>query len=121
MNGKVPTTVSAASVPTVQFRIGTPEGAFNSVTVRGGSTDGAWGSAAVSGTSFNSTGVLPTGAGITATLSLVASGPTGMRVAQASSNGGSGYWLSQSNKLGVMVGARSNVGTQGFMQVGLID
>jgi len=117
-------TVSAVAVPTVQFRIGTPEGTFNNVTVRGGSTDGAWGSAAVTGTSFGSTGVLPTGAGITATLSLIgagASGPTGMRVAQAASNGGSGYWLAQSNKLGVMVGARSNVGTQGFLQVGLID
>lgn len=117
-------TVSGAAVPTVQFRIATPEGAFNNVTVRGGSTDGAWGSATVTGTAFNSAGVLPTGAGITASLVLASpgpSGPTGMRVGQAGSNGGGGYWLSQSNKLGVMVGARSNVGTQGFMQVGLID
>ena len=115
---------AGASVPTVQFRIGTPEGAFNSVTVRGGSTDGAWGSAAVTGTSFNSTGVLPTGAGTTATLSLPAPGalaPTGMRVAQARSNGGTDYWLAQGGKLGVMVGARNNLATQGFLQIGLID
>lgn len=115
-------TVSATTVPTVQFRIGTPEGAFNNVTVRGGSTDGAWGSAAITDTSFGSTGVLPTNAGTTASLALLAagvSGPAGMRAGQAGNN--AGYWLSQGGKLGVMVGARNNLATQGFLQLGLID
>ncbi|MCR6480753.1 hypothetical protein NU688_31680 [Variovorax sp. ZS18.2.2] len=103
------------------FRIGLPEMTlWPSVTAHGLSTDGAWGSSVLN-TEVNqrtSTSVN----GTVGTLSLPVSilgGPSGMRIVNGS--GVNKYFEVRSTSLSVLVGARTNVNTQGYIQLNLVD
>lgn len=86
----------------------------------GGSTDGRWGTTLIGTTSATRDSVDATGTSSTITQPVNEggnSGPIGIRGLNA--NGEQKYFVMQNGTLSVIVGARSNPNTQGYIQVGL--
>jgi len=103
------------------FRIGLPESAsWPSVTAHGHSTDGAWGSAVLDSSTNQRTSTDVNGT--VGTLSFPVTpiaGPLALR--GVNSTGSDKYFEARSSRLSVLIGARSNVNTQGYIQLNLVD
>lgn len=110
-----------ASQASTIFRIGLPESAsWPSVTAHGHSTDGAWGSSVLNANLNERTSTNVNGG--VGTLSLPVSmigGPTALR--SVNGFGTNKYFEARSSGLSVLIGARTNVNTQGYMQLNLVD
>ena len=103
------------------FQIGLPEsGSWPAVVARGGSTGSTWGTSTVDATHDGRAVLWPdaTTAVQTATLGMLG-GPLGLRVGYTPAN--EPYFLMQSSKLFVMIGARDVAATAVYLQLGLID
>jgi hypothetical protein len=110
-----------ASQASTIFRIGLPESAaWPSVTAHGHSTDGAWGASVLNASLNERTSTSVNGA--VGTLSFPVSmigGPTALR--SVNGLGTNKYFEARSSGLSVLIGARTNVNTQGYIQLNLVD
>jgi hypothetical protein len=103
------------------LRIGLPESAaWPSVTAHGHSSDGAWGSSVLNANlnERTSTSVNGTVGTLSFPVSLIA-GPMALR--SVNGFGANKYFEARSSGLSVLVGARTNVNTQGYIQLNLVD
>lgn len=113
---------SVAQTDARLFRIGVVETASVSGGVaRGSDNTGAWGTTTIVGSSLSSSGTAA-GGGALNPLALTL-GPAnvsinGLRVGRSGTNG---YFVLQGAKIGAVVGARNNLVTQGYLQIGLLD
>lgn len=104
------------------FRIGPQDiSSWASVTARGADTLGTWGVATVTSNAFLSTGVDTTGIAFALNFDLTAIGLNGLRSAVSRENSSNRFFVAQGAKIGAVVGARTNVATQGYIQIGLLD
>ncbi|MEH3085492.1 MAG: hypothetical protein PGN26_02925 [Xylophilus ampelinus] len=111
---------STQTAGTQLFRIGMLASNFAGGTARGGDTTGAWGTNTASLSAATSTGINAAGAALQPiNLSLSASLQNTLYV--GTPGGGNNYFLTQSGKIGAMIGARGNPATQGYLQIGLLD
>lgn len=110
-----------ASQASTILRIGLPESAaWPSVTAHGHSSDGAWGSSVLNAGLNERTSTSVNGT--IGTLSFpvtVIGGPSALRSVNGS--GANKYFEARSSGLSVLIGARTNVNTQGYIQLNLVD
>ncbi|MEH3085491.1 MAG: hypothetical protein PGN26_02920 [Xylophilus ampelinus] len=113
---------STQTAGTQLFRIGVIDTNFAGGSGRGGDTTGAWGINVATPSTATFSGIDATGVALTPlNLSLATMGssePNGMR---AGTSAIGSYFLTQSGKIGAMIGARNNLATQGYLQIGLLD
>ena len=110
-----------ASQASTIFRIGLPDStSWPSVTAHGHSTDGAWGSSVLNANlnERTSTSVNGTVGMLTFPVNTF-TGPAGLR--SVNTFGANKYFEMRSSSFSVLVGARNNVNTQGYIQLNLVD
>lgn len=111
-----------ANGTTQVFRIGPQDiSSWASVTARGADTLGTWGVATVTPNVFLSTGVDTTGTAFALNFDLTSIGLNGLRSAVSRENSANQFFVTQGAKIGAVVGKRSNLATQGYIQIGLLD